>query len=197
MTPEEDGIIVPHDWVIDEPKKEIIEAPVTEVKKPTDLFEEVPDETILKEVLPKFNKPSVDSNPVKVGDVKVEEAPEDLAPISINLVQVLPVFPGCERFETKKEKMKCFMSKVSKHINKKFDSDIAVDNDITGKQKIFVMFTINAKGEIEDIKARSPFKVLEKEAIESVQSLPKMTPAKQGYKKVAVTYTLPINLLVE
>lgn len=190
-------LIIPQNWVEEQLKEESDKVDDVVAKKPTSNFKEVPDDVILKDVVQVVKVVSDDSNNLKVSDINLVDVPVDVPPISLNLVQVLPVFPGCERYDNKKEQMECFMAKVSKHINKKFDSDIAAENDITGKQRIFVMFTINDKGEIVNIKARSPYYILEKEAISAVKSLPKMTPAKQGYKNVSVSYTLPINFEIE
>jgi len=87
--------------------------------------------------------------------------------------------------------------KIAKHIQRKFDGDIASDHNITGVQKIFVMFTINTEGNIVDIKARSPHPALQKEAIRAIQSLPKMKPGKKGNKKVPVIFSQPIVFEVE
>lgn len=197
MNPDDYNLIVTQNWVVEPPKEESVKVDDIVTRRPTSTFMEVPDDVTLKDILPIVKSVSDDSNNLKVSDINIVDVPVDIPPISLNLVQVLPIFPGCERYDNKKEQMKCFMTKVSKHINKKFDSEIAAENDISGKQRIFVMFTINAKGEIVDIKARSPYDVLEKEAINAVKSLPKMTPAKQGYKKVSVSYTLPINFEIE
>ena len=63
--------------------------------------------------------------------------------------------------------------------------------------RIITMFTIDKNGEITDIKTRSKYKDLEKEARRVIQKLPKMQPGKQRDRAVNVTYTLPIVFNVE
>ena len=187
-------------YVIEEEiPKQVEEQPKAEQRKSDDLSKaEVVDndEKIEKELFPE--KPLVVS---KGDDVEfkepVVEEPQDLDPIPLNLVQALPVFPGCEKFSDKKKQMECFSKKIAKHINKKFDTDVAVNNGISGKQKVNVSFVINEKGEVVDVRARAPHPALQKEAIKAVNSLPKMSPAKQGYKKVPVRYALPISFRVQ
>ena len=58
------------------------------------------------------------------------------------------------------------------------------------------MFTINQKGEIEDIKVRAPHPRLEKEGFRVVNSLPKFTPGKQRGVPVKVKYAMPITFQV-
>lgn len=185
------------DYVIEKPKEVKVEEPKVETKRPTDItnVDVVPDDTPIKDS-PLDVKPVVVDKAPAIGDIDVIETTDEIEPIVLNLVQELPVFPGCEKFSDKKKQMECFSKKIAKHINKKFDSEVAAENGITGKQKIFVSFVIDKNGEIADVKARAPHKALEKEALGAVNSLPKMKPAKQGYKKVPVRYSLPISFQV-
>lgn len=185
------------DYVIEQPKEVKEEEPKVETKTPTDLtnLNVVTDNTPIKDSPIDVEPVVVDRAPA-IGDIDVVDEKEELMPVPVNLVQVLPMFPGCEKFTDKKKQMECFSKKIAKHINKKFDTDIAAENGIRGKQKIFVSFVINTNGEIADVRARAPHKALEKEALGAVNSLPKMKPAKQGYKKVPVRYALPISFQV-
>jgi len=83
-------------------------------------------------------------------------------------------------------------SKISEFINKKFNSDLASDLGLEGRQRIAVQFKIDKSGRVTDVRARAPHPRLEKEAMEVVQSLPNMTPGKQRGKPVGVLYSLPI-----
>ena len=69
---------------------------------------------------------------------------------------------------------------------------MAERENILGKQKIWVQFTIDKNGKVVALFARSPYRVLEKEAKRVLNKLPKMTPGKQRAHHVAVKYTLPI-----
>jgi len=174
------------------PKKEVS----VMSRKPTSSFKEVANETVIppKDLLPPVKKVSPKS--ISVDQIIVAEE-EQVVTIPVSLVSEYPEYPGCDKFEDKKRRFECFQQKISKHIIRKFDSDIAADNGLTGVQKIFILFTINHEGDIVDVKARAPHPELQKEAVKAVNSLPKMKPAKQGYKKVNVTYTLPVVFKVD
>ena len=74
---------------------------------------------------------------------------------------------------------------------------MANDLGLSGKQRIFVQFKINKGGNVVDVRARAPHPRLEREAVEVVKSLPKMTPGKQRGKPVGVLYSLPILFQVQ
>lgn len=178
-------------------EKETPKETVKPVKqKPTNAFKEVDNAAVIPpELIP--DTPVVDQQP----SLSVEEVPdlveEQTVTIPVSLVSDFPVFPGCDKFDDKKRQEKCFQQKIAKHIVKKFDSDIAAENGLSGNLKIMVMFTINSKGDIVDVNARAPHPELKKEAIKAVKSLPKMKPAMQGFNKVNVTYALPVVFKID
>ncbi|QAA81824.1 hypothetical protein EI546_08870 [Aequorivita sp. H23M31] len=63
--------------------------------------------------------------------------------------------------------------------------------------KIFVIFTIDEKGEITNLKARAEYPELEREAIRIIEELPRMEPAIRDGKAVSQNYSLPIIFHVE
>ena len=73
---------------------------------------------------------------------------------------------------------------------------IAQENGIQGR--VFVSFVVNAKGQVEQVKiARGVDPNLDKEAIRVVQAMPAWTPGEQRGKKVKVSYTVPINFVLQ
>ena len=117
--------------------------------------------------------------------------------LELAIIENIPVFPGCEK-GTKAEKKACFSKKISRHINRKFNSGLASDLGLSaGKKRIFVMFKIDKTGSITEIQARAPHPRLQKEAERVVKTLPKMIPGKQRGRPVSVRYSLPIAFLVE
>jgi protein TonB len=153
------------------------------------------DDPVLEDIIK--TPPVVFDKAPDVGDIHVEDLPLVIDTFHVSQVSEYPEYPGCDKFSDKELKFECFQRKIAKHIKRKFDSEIAADNGLTGVQKIFILFTINSEGDIVDIKARAPHPELQKEAVKSVSSLPKMKPAKHGHKKVNVTYTLPILFRVD
>ena len=187
-----------NDYVIytEEPvKQKVTEQP--KVKDPTD-FEIVDDNSSKDESFEKVFKPDTskpDANP----DPSSFDVPKDVDPVDVPFAKVekVPVFPGCEKESTNEGRRKCFETKMSNFINKKFNTHIASDYGLEGIQKIFVQFKVNKDGEITDIKARAPHPALEKEAQRVVDKLPKMTPGMQRDTPVSVIYLQPIKFKVQ
>lgn len=141
---------------------------------------------------PLFDQP-IENDPPVISIDSIIEAPPivDEDPLPFILIENAPIFPGCEGLE-KQQSKQCFTQKITKFVNKRFDTSLAEESNIKGKQRIFVEFTIDKTGKVVDIKAKSPYKNLEKEAIRVVKKLPQMTPGKQRTRSVGVKYTLPI-----
>ena len=105
-------------------------------------------------------------------------------------------FPGCERGNNEK-KRKCMSEKISKFVQKKFNTDLAGDLGLTGRQRISVIFKIDKSGNVTGVRARAPHPILEKEAQRVISLLPKMQPGIQKGKAVIVSYSLPIIFQVQ
>lgn len=182
----------PVDYIIEElmPKKEVVpklNTPAPDFTNPTVVDNNDPAIETVVAVPPTV----VDVSP-KVNQVHVIDEDPEIDTFPVSLVSELPVFPGCEKLAGKEAQFECFSKKVARIINRKFNTDVASDNGIIGRQKITVTFVINTEGEIVKVKARAPHPELEKEAVKAVKMLPKMKPAKQGFKTVNVSYALPI-----
>lgn len=119
-----------------------------------------------------------------------EEKPEPFI-----LIENAPVFPGCEGLNKKENKI-CFTKKIAKFVNKKFNTSLAEELGLQGKQRIHVQFVIDKNGTVTDIKTQAPHKRLEKEAKRIIEKLPQMTPGMQRKRPVPVKYSLPINFQV-
>jgi len=110
------------------------------------------------------------------------------------VIDEVPVFPGCKG--TKLQLRTCLQEKITEHVNKNFNADLASELKlIPGVKRIFVMFKIDKEGNVSDVKARAPHNVLQEEAIRVVKMLPKMLPGKQAGKAVNVNYSLPKQLM--
>ncbi|MDH3321630.1 MAG: energy transducer TonB [Flavobacteriaceae bacterium] len=130
----------------------------------------------------------------EIEEIVEEEFVEDDVPFAI--IENVPVYPGCKG--TNEEKKKCMVDKITKHVNKKYNTGLAGDLGLSpGKKRVYVQFKIDKTGKVVDVRARGPHKRLEKEAIRVVDQLPDMTPGKQRGRPVGVKYTLPITLVVE
>lgn len=173
--------------IVKEKKKR--ELSKTEIKTAENPVEET--QTILD---PKPNISNEDVNKVIEGLPDITD-PVDEDPIPFISLEKAPIFPGCENLD-KEETKACFTKKISKFVSKKFDTDLAEELGLSGKQSIYVQFLIDKTGKVTNIRARATHKRLEKEAIKVIGKLPQMTPGKQRTRAVPVKYTLPIKFNV-
>jgi len=73
---------------------------------------------------------------------------------------------------------------------------IAQENGIQGR--VYISFVVSKKGEVTEVKvARGVDPNLDKEAIRVVKAMPKWKPGKQRGKAVKVSYTVPINFVLQ
>lgn len=163
--------VIPEDFDVKEDDDEVIEDLI-------DSTEYNPDEPILE-----------------VSDIEVD-APEENIEVPVFLIEDVPVFPGCEE-GSNDERRACLSEKITKHVQKKFNVDLAADLGLSGKQRISVMFKIDKNGDIIGVQSRAPHPKLENEAARVINLLPKMKPGKQGGKTVTVKYSLPIIFQVQ
>jgi len=158
-----------------------------------DVIEIVEDEDEIKETLIESTETSqeavIEDAIISVDDVAVEEEEEEVI-VPFAVIENVPVFPGCEG-GTRAERKACFEEKLQEHIRKNFSyPEIAREMGVQGK--VFVLFYIDAKGNVGGIETRGPDRLLEKEAERIIASLPHMTPGNQRGKAVKVPYSIPI-----
>ncbi|RRO20270.1 energy transducer TonB [Flavobacteriaceae bacterium 14752] len=138
---------------------------------------------------------STETTEMEIVEVEeVEEVEEEIADVPFALIQQVPIFPGCENA---KDKKKCMSEKITKHVNKKFDTGLGAELGLSGRNRVSVQFKIDKNGDIVNVRARGPHPRLEQEAVRVIKALPKMTPGEQRGQKVGVLYGLPINFVVQ
>jgi len=133
------------------------------------------------------------TNPMVYTNAKKTGANE----VSFYVIENVPVFPGCENLATNAERRECMSKKITKHIQLKFNTDLAGDLGLTGRQRISVVFKINTDGVVEGIRSRANDPRLEEEVKRVISLLPKMTAGSHEGKNVVVPYSLPIIFQVE
>lgn len=127
--------------------------------------------------------------------VEIAEEETIVEDVPFMMIQNGPVYPGCKG--NKEQLKKCFTKKVTKYFGDNFDTSLASDLGLSsGKKSLYVIFTIDKKGNITKVKARGPHPVLEQEVVKVTKSLPKMIPGKQGGISVGVTYSIPVTFQV-
>lgn len=161
-----------------------------------EVIEIVEDEQDVEETVIESTEADQETEIAKVEDVQVEEVEEDIE-VPFAVIENVPVFPGCENEKGNNAKKKCMSDKISAFVNKKFNTDLAGELGLSGRQRINVIFKIDKTGNITGIRARAPHPGLEKEAARVIGLLPKMKPGKQRGKAVTVPYSLPIIFQVQ
>jgi len=161
-----------------------------------EVIEVVEDEEEVEETVIESTETEQDTEIVEIEEVEVEEVEEEVE-VPFAVIENVPVFPGCEKKKGNDAKKKCMSEKISKFVNKKFNTDLASDLGLSGRQRISVFFKIDKTGNIVNVGARAPHPGLEKEAKRVINQLPKMQPGKQRGKAVTVPYSLPILFQVQ
>lgn len=188
----EDPIIYDYVSYVVEKEKVIVKKQPTSVAQ-NPVISEVPivDET--PEFIDKSNE--TESPSVPIGSISVQDPVEETE-IPFIIVEHVPEYPGCEK-GINTEKRKCMSSKIAKFVQRKFNTDLAIDLGLTGKQKISVVFKIDKNGSIIGVRSRAPHPRLEQEAARVINLLPKMKPGRQRGRAVVVPYSLPIVFQVQ
>ena len=178
--------------------------PITEV--PEEELPEVPREVIeevevidddIDKVEDIIASSEANDEPAEVADIKVIDKPEEIEEYNIISVEEAPVYPGCEGLQTNEERRNCMSEKISRHVNRTFDTSLGGELGLSGVHRIYVSFKIEPSGKISIIGARGPHPKLEAEAIRVAKTLPEMQPGRQGGKAVGVIYSLPITFRIQ
>ena len=110
--------------------------------------------------------------------------------VPYSVIDQVPAYPGCSG--DNETMRKCMSTKIAESINSNFNTSIANDLNISGRQRIAVQFKIDKTGNVTDVRARAKHPELEAEAMRVVNLLPQMKPGEQKGEKVGVLYSLPI-----
>ena len=180
------------------------EVPITEQVHPPppppppppapEVIEIVEDEEEIEETVIESTETDQEEE-IDIEDLDVEEVEEDVE-VPFAVIENVPVFPGCDKGNNAK-KRKCMSEKIAKFVQRKFNTELAGDLGLSGRQRISVIFKIDRSGNVTGVRARAPHPRLEKEAQRVINLLPKMQPGKQRGKAVIVPYSLPIIFKVQ
>jgi len=160
-----------------------------------EVIEVIEDDDDIEETIIESAEVNQEEEIVEIDDI--EEADEEISDVPFSVIENVPIYPGCEKKKNNAEKKKCMSEKVMKFVQKKFNTDLAGDLGLEGRQRISVQFKIDKNGNVVNVRARAPHPKLEQEAVKVVKALPKMIPGKQRGKAVGVLYSLPILFQVE
>jgi protein TonB len=180
------------------------DVPITEIQKTPppppppppapEVIEVVEDDEDVEEVV--IESTETDQNEV-VEVEEVEEVEEEIGDVPFAVIESVPIFPGCEGLNTNDERKNCMSQKISKFVNKNFDTGLAADLGLSGINRVYVQFKIDKKGNIVNVAARAPHPRLQSEGERVIKKLPKMKPGQQRGQNVGVLYSLPITFKVQ
>jgi protein TonB len=159
-----------------------------------EVIEVVEDEEEVEETVIESTETDQDEE-IEIEEIEIEEVAEDVE-VPFAVIENVPEYPGCER-GSNAEKRKCMSDKIAKFVQRKFNTDLAGDLGLSGRQRISVFFKIDKNGNVTGVRSRAPHPRLEKEAARVINMLPKMKPGKQRGKSVIVPYSLPIVFQVQ
>lgn len=128
---------------------------------------------------------------------KIDGIEEENIEVPFAVVEETPTFSTCENMSSNNDRKMCTSDQISSFVNKNFNTKLAKELGLKGKQRMTVIFKIQKDGTISDIKARAKHPDLEKEIIRVIKTLPKMEPGKQKGQTVVVPYSLPIIFEVQ
>ncbi len=134
-------------------------------------IEIVEDEEEIEETVIESTETDQEEEIMEVEEIEVEEIEEDIE-VPFSVIENVPIFPGCEKGNND-AKRQCMSDKVKAFVNKKFNTDLAGDLGLTGRQRIIVAFKIDKNGNITNVRARAPHPRLAQEAERVIRSLPK------------------------
>tara|TARA_R110002072_G_scaffold7503_2_gene40993 strand:+ start:787764 stop:789200 length:1437 start_codon:yes stop_codon:yes gene_type:complete len=120
---------------------------------------------------------------------------ENLSDVPFAKIQKVPAYPGCEG--SNEEVKKCTSKLIQTFVGENFNTKLANEVNLSGRQRISVQFKIDRTGSVIDVKARAAHPSLEAEAIRVVYTLPKMTPGEENGEPVNVIYALPIIFQID
>ena len=108
-------------------------------------------------------------------------------------IEDVPIYPGCENIKNKRS---CAQTKIQEHIIRNFRyPKEAQKKKIQGR--VFVQFYIGVGGYIDNIRARGPHEILEKEAKRIISLLPRFVPGKIDGEAVRVPMSVPISFRLQ
>jgi hypothetical protein len=148
-----------------------------------------------KEILDEIEQSKIKSDSIAQLNQPIKE--KDNEDVSFAIIEQVPIYPGCEDLNTNDERKDCMSKYITSMVINNFNSQLAANLGLSGRQRISVQFKIDTNGFITEIIARAPHPALEEESIRVINTLPRVMPGKQRGEKVNVLYSLPILFQVE
>ena len=117
--------------------------------------------------------------------------------VADGVIERVPVYPGCEEMLTNKTRRACMNTNINQLIGKNFNTYLATDLNLLGRQRIVLNFKIDKAGKVIEAKARAPHPGLAAEAVRVIKLLPIVEPAYQRDKPVIIPFSIPIVFQIQ
>ena len=137
-----------------------------------------------------------DKNGKKAKKIRIKGDPSVLnlktTSVPDGVLEKVPLYPGCEEVFGNRARKRCMSKAVSQFISRNFNTDLELDANLKGRQRIILFFKIDKEGNVTNASSKAPHPVLQKEAIRVINILQKMRPAYQKGKPVVIPFSIPI-----
>ena len=127
-----------------------------------------------------------------INTITFDENIEGHVEVPFDLVENVPVFPGCGG-GTNDELKACFNTKMNAFFKENFNIEVAKELELTGMNRVNVFFKIDRGGAIFDVALRASSVTLGNEILRVINTLPQCRPALQRGKPVTVPYFMPFE----
>lgn len=148
-------------------------------------------------------------NKMEEEKVNTSDPTEHKGAIAFSQVDQPPLFPGCDPNASKEEQLMCFQQGIMNHVAENFEfPEEAKKLGMEGK--VYAQFEIDQSGEVRNVKIarglvaeegnieqQAAVKSTNQEITKLIEQLPAAASAIKDGKKVAISFTLPINLKLE
>ncbi len=137
---------------------------------------------------------------------KATETEQNAEAFPINEADQMPLFAWCDENASKEEQMECFQKGVLNHVKENFKYPKSAKN-LKAEGRILTRFVIGKDGKIRDAQVlrglptdteddakNAAGQEANEEAINLVNTLPNLTPARKNGQEIAVSFVLPIMM---
>jgi antitoxin component YwqK of YwqJK toxin-antitoxin module len=136
----------------------------------------------------------------KVKKINTKRETVNLTPTKVpdGVLEKIPVFPGCSEVFGNIARKKCMNQNIAQFIVDNFNTDIASDTGLTGRQRIYVSFKVDKDGYVANVKIRAPHPRLRIETKRIMEMIPRLeAPGYFRGKPVVFPFSIPIVFQVQ
>ena len=78
---------------------------------------------------------------IEIEDLEIEEVEEDIE-VPFAVIENVPVFPGCEKKKNNADRRSCMSEKITRFVQRKFNTDLAGDLGLSGRPVSYTHLTL-------------------------------------------------------